>query len=503
MKIRSKHGAALRTRRGGALVLSLLAVVTVVVLSASFSQFTSAVANRQAQAVHRKRAFYMAEAGLTEAFSGLSCGKSGNVGSEEKPAAFGDGLFWVEATEIEPDVIRLESTGMVGTGSVELALVAERGTKSVASLGVFSSGLVRLNAGSLADAYDSSLGSYASQTDKSGAVLGSNAAIQLVGTALKPTTVKGDVTPGKQFSVQSLGTVKVTGASTPALAETTELPEVEVPELALGPAQVHASPYPLVIPAGSTGFQSLTVQGGSQVILQGPAKVVIGSLTLAASAELAFDTTQGAVELYVTDALELATGSLVTTSSKKPERVTIQVGGEMAQAAHLRSTGAFYGVVYSPESPVVLGSSFELFGALATKGLTLEGSAKLHFDKHLAALAVDSTLPVMLSWRLVELASYSTDLSSDPFDELGVDKNVLPAPAGAHADQDLAIDYYDASNVYHRYVGPESAFDWNVVKTVISATRDGRDVLFPRAPAVKTGTKKSPGVAPVIDGPMI
>src|SRR5687767_3777572 len=105
MKIHHKNVSRSRagSRRGSVLVLSLVAVATVVVFAASFSQFASSVANRQAQAVHRKRAFYMAEAGLAEAFAGFSCGKSGNVGTAEAPALLGDGVFWVEAVELEPD----------------------------------------------------------------------------------------------------------------------------------------------------------------------------------------------------------------------------------------------------------------------------------------------------------------------------------------------------------------------------------------------------------------
>src|SRR5262245_39371618 len=129
-RTRATGGAA--RRRGSALVLSLVAVGTVVVLAASFTQFASAVGNRQTQSLHKKRAFYMAEAGLAESFSAFSCGRSGNVGTEEAPAKLGDGLFWVEATELVPGIVKLESTGMVGTGRAVLSLVAKRGAIDVA-----------------------------------------------------------------------------------------------------------------------------------------------------------------------------------------------------------------------------------------------------------------------------------------------------------------------------------------------------------------------------------
>jgi hypothetical protein len=488
-------------RRGSALVLSLIAVTTVVVLSASFSQFASAVADRQAQSIDKKQAFYLAEAGLAESFGGFTCGKSGAVASEESPVVLGDGLFWVEATELMPGVFRLDATGMYGSGRARLSLVAQRGIDSVASLGVFAEGQVTVNPGSVIDAYDSTLGVYVDQADKSGAALGSNEAVNLSGSLLKPTTVQGDVTPGQGLTVNTLGSVTITGSTTPAL-ETTVLPAVALPALDLGAAQIHDSPYPLVIPAGSVGYQSLTVQAGSEVEIHGPAQVVLGALTLEAEAQLSFDTSQGPVRLYVTEAASLAASSVMRTSSTNPAEVSFQVPGETALPLAIRSSGPFHGLIYAPEAALLLGAGFEAFGAVVAETLSFEGAVQLHFDRNLAALALDEELPVMLTWQLLEVGNFAAP-GADPFDALGVSKNALLKPALAHADQALSIDYYDLSNVYHRYVGLESSFDWNVVKTVISATRDGEEVLIPYTTTPRLGTKKSPGVAPIVDGPMI
>lgn len=486
-------------RRGSALVLSLIAVATVVVLSASFSQFASAVADRQAQAIDKKQAFYLAEAGLTEAFAGFTCGKSGAVGGPEAPALLGDGLFWVEATELMPGIFRLDSTGMIGTGRARLSLVAQRGIDGVAALGVFSAGEVLLKAGSVIDAYDSTLGEYSGQADKSGAALGSNGTITVVGTELKPTTIQGDVTPGSDATVQVLGSVTISGSSSPALTST-ELPEIVVPPVTMGAAQTHASPYPLIVPPGKVGYEALTVAAGAEVVIHGPAQVVLGSLTLAETAQLTFDTSQGPVRLYVQESVDLATGSVMTTSSTNPAEVMFQVPAATEQPVALRSSGPFHGVIYAPETTLLFGAGFESFGAVVAQAMTFEGAARLHFDRNLAALAAEDVLPVMLSWRLDELGSLP---GSNPFDVLGVSKGALIKPSLAHVDQTLSIDYYDALDVYHQYVGLESEFDWSVVKTVIHATRDGVEVLFPRATTTKTGTRKAPGVLPIVDGPMI
>jgi len=497
---KSARGAG--KERGSALVLSLVAVGTVVVLAASFTQFASAVGNRQTQSVHKKRAFYLAEAGLAEAFAAFSCGRSGNVGSEEAPALLGEGVFWVEATELVPGIVRLESTGMVGAGRAVLSLVAQRGDIDVASLGVFSNGPLSLGAGSRVDAYDSSLGDYSTQLDKSGASLASNESITITGSILMPTTVEGDVTPGPEATVTTTGTVLVTGSQSRSF-ESIVLPEVDLPELPLEGAQDHASPYPLVLPPGKAGYAGLTVRSGAQAIVQGPAVLVLGSLLLESTAELVFDTSGGPIELYVTDSLVASARSLLTTAGADPSKVKIQVPGETAAPVQLRAQGAFHGVVYAPHAEVVLGASINYHGALVADALTLNGAAKLHFDKHLLELAGEKQLPIVLSWRLEELGTLEGGLSADPFAELGLDPATLPRPAAALEDQMLDIHYYDAVDVYHRYTGLESAFDWGVVKTVIEATRDGVDVLIPSANTLTGVIRKAPGVLPIIDGPMI
>ena len=121
-------------RRGGVLVLALVAVSSVAVMAACMLQMSMACMSRQRAAIESKQAFYLAEAGLTEAYLGLSIGKTGNVGRPDRPAVFGGGLFWVEATQQAPRRVRLESTAMFAGSRTVLAMLAERGEVSVAEV---------------------------------------------------------------------------------------------------------------------------------------------------------------------------------------------------------------------------------------------------------------------------------------------------------------------------------------------------------------------------------
>jgi hypothetical protein len=497
---RKEHEA----RRGGALVLSLAAVVGVLVLATTFTQIASSVSSRQAQAAHRKQAFYMAEAGLAEAYAALVCGRSGVVGSAEAPAGLGDGLFWVEveADAADPDLLSVTSTGMVGSGSATLSIVVRRGETPVAALGVFSGQALELPAGSTIDAYDSSKADYDSTTDHSGAQLGADGPITLGGTLLQPTTVDGDVTPGPEDVVTDTDFVTVTGSSDPAFSSTT-LPPVAVPELTLGDPIKHSSTYPLVLPSGRGAYSMLAVAAGSQVVVEGPAVLVLGDLVLAADSELVLDSASGAIQVYVTGDLDLASGSWLTVTATDPSQTVVQVATEQAEGDSplvVASQSEFHGVLYAPAATLQVGSGFEVFGSLVADALDFPRPVDLHFDTYLATAALAEQMPSLVSWWIVDLEN-EPSVASNPFDRLGVVEAALPRPADALEDQWLVIDYYDFSGVYHTYAGLESGFDWSLVKGVIEATRDGEEVVLLDG-NLRTGTAKSPGVAPIIDVPL-
>jgi hypothetical protein len=147
-------------RRGGALALALIVAVTVAAASAGILLVSSHFARRQSNAVHDQRAFYLAEAGLSEAYNALTIGKTGQIGSLEQPAASGEGFVWVDATEVGDGTVRLESTGVVGLGRASLALVVERVEQP---LGIFADKDLIIDAPILVDGYDSETAPYLEQ----------------------------------------------------------------------------------------------------------------------------------------------------------------------------------------------------------------------------------------------------------------------------------------------------------------------------------------------------
>ena len=59
-----------------------MVVMVIASLGAGLIQMHGAIKRRQMQRVDNKRALYIAEAGLSEAFIAVTHGKSGNVGNE-------------------------------------------------------------------------------------------------------------------------------------------------------------------------------------------------------------------------------------------------------------------------------------------------------------------------------------------------------------------------------------------------------------------------------------
>jgi hypothetical protein len=218
------------------LLLSLFAAGMVAALAACLLQLSGATLRRASAAIDVKRAFYLAEAGLAEAYSGLLIGKTGNVGTAERPAKLGRGLLWVEATSPDTDHVLLRSTGMCGLGRAVLALVAERGEESVASLGVFSQQPLSIPAGVTISGFDSAASPPPSTPLEPGqpaprpqtARLGSNGDIAIAGTKLKPTKIYADVSSGPRHTTSMSKDVLHVGKKE-ARTAVASLPPIEAP----------------------------------------------------------------------------------------------------------------------------------------------------------------------------------------------------------------------------------------------------------------------------------
>lgn len=498
------------SRRGSVMFAALAVVLTVTVLASCLLQISSVTSREQTQSIDSKRALYLAEAGLSEAWYGLKVGKSGNVGTAELPASYGDGLLWVEAEDIGEGRISLMSTGMVGSGRFSLSMVVEHENGSVGSMGFFADDSMEIGEGVLIDSYDSSAGTY---EDLVGGVLdpleglglldpignlvegvliggstsrvGSNGDIHVNGSPEATTVISGDVQPGPSGSVIFGEGVNITGSTAPA-SKPFDLPTVEVPTIvSKGDMTVGARGSLSQLPTGESAYDLLKVPTGRTLTIQGPTTLVVSRFQVDAGGSLVLNASQGPIEIFATSELTLADGSTVSCLHESPTELSLQVSasqwidrngdGELEPPANFQPRGAWLGTLYAPDSPIEISAATEVFGAIAAESLTLADGAKVHFDEALAAFSntPDGEL-VVTAWRVMDLPD--TELVKerrDPLLKLLADDVVVPLASQAHETIMFKIRFVTWSDETITWRGDEAKFDWLRVKTLLEVAREG------------------------------
>ena len=579
------HSRRLRSagpgRRGSAIVLALIVVVIVASLGAAYLQVATAISSRQTSEVENVKAFYLAEAGLAEAFQAVRIGRTGQVGSRFTPAVHGAGLLWVDALATGDEQVRLESTALVGSGRATLALVVE---PVEIPLGFFSDEDLLVDSVVLVDGFDSEEGTYqealppvsitidpsykfllvdpannllfyegsfyryhsidgetyyydhavsvqalsenvlyagtydiqwddfsdgddtfedieyegvlayfselpyldqssaestpgsgaSAPTTGSGGLLGSNGDVTFITPSGETATIYGDVIPGPEGSVSSSGSL-ITG-STDSRGTVVDLPEVDVPSVSLQAPIRHDEALPMLVSPGTSGYERIEVAQDAELVLRGPATIVIGTLVLEPGAVLTLDTRDGNVEVYITDGgMDLQPGSLVTTSGESPDETSFQVApietGADGAPVNLDATSQFHGMIYSPQTEVFVGSDFEVFGGIVARKLEIGPGARLHFDN---SGWEGTAIPRIVSWRIIEIPSEARSRKGDVYEVLGVDRSMGIELSQAHdlGAVEIEVDYLDHGGVERHYSGAEDLFDWDGVAEVVQVERD-------------------------------
>lgn len=472
-----------RARRGGALVAALLMVMAMAVLCTSLVQLSAARSRSRMDLSDEKRAFYLAEAGLSEGLYALRVGKNGNVGTPTEPAALGRGVFWVAAEDVGAGMTRLASTGLCGSGRASLELVVGRDLISVGSLGLFGDSSVAVGEDVLLDAFDSREGPYLPVGSRPRCKLMSNGDISIGLLSGEGVLVDGDVTPGPGGSLQMGDGVTVTGVTVPS-EQRAILPGVEVPQLTSTGDLTVPSRTIHSLPQGEQRYGRLVVSALSKLAVRGPATLVVESLEVEQGAWLSVDTTGGPVTIYATGHLDLQGGSNLECSNPDPASFALIVPAAPADRdgdgvpdspVRLESAGKLHGSIYAPRSEVAIPAGLELFGSVAAGQVLFRDGARVHFDSALVDIAgsVPGT-PRALAWAVAPLPDEPIVRKRlDPLLQLdlaGVDP-LAPIDAHEPVDYYLVLTFIDVNGVLQSYSGLESIFDWDRVRSVLTLAR--------------------------------
>jgi hypothetical protein len=352
------------------------------------------------------RSFYVAEAGMNEAFATLIAEGTDGLGGLTYPRPLGKGEYSVAITlgEDDPELldnrIRLRSIGSEGRASVGIEVIAWAVPNGNYLYAAFGDEGVLINSNALIDSFDSEDGPYGGMPPHGTlANVGSNQDIELSAN----TEVYGDVIPGPTGVLIDSAPQTVISGSTGSAAAPVVLDPITVPPIAssgpltvggaqsLGPGPVHRS--------------AITVQAGGTLTIVGPATLVVDDFSLNASGALIIDSASGPVEIYGTGDFELKSNSTVTTTSGQAKALAIFLTGDTdatpaAQIA-LQSNSEFTGTIYAPDADLVIESNFHLFGSVLAEQVEIASNAQLHFDEDL--LYLDGVLPEFeqLAWRLI------------------------------------------------------------------------------------------------------
>ena len=418
------------SRTGSAMPIALLCVLTVAGLSLAFLQVGLSSSRETALNRDNASALLLAEAGIVEGVTALRTGGSGNVATPALPATFGEGVLWVEATPLGGDATRLVSSAMCGKGRASLDVVVDLSQATISLLGVLSNKPLEIGPNAFADSYDSAVGKYSTQ--KQGGVAGDEITIQsnegiVTGTDAE---VNGNLRPGPGCTV-SLGPGSVVSGSMTPLPEPFALEEVPVPSIPLsGALSLNGSQ---TLSPGEYHFSSVDLKNGSTLTIEGPATVVIDGELNAGQCTLNLGTNGQPVEIYVRGDVTTIPQTTINTADDDASLVSLYLVGNAGQLAAIEAKSQFHGAIYGPRARVEIGTHFELYGAIAADQVELKNKARLHYDETLSNVNVGPPRLLSQAWIPAELGDDTfRNRRRDPFQLLGIPRELLPTPADSH-----------------------------------------------------------------------
>jgi len=382
-------------RRGAALLVALVLALAMAGLCTALLAVNLSTGRSRVQDQGGQRSFYAAEAGLSDAFMQLTegqlkvkAGETGWVGTPQEPVALGSSAYWVEVQPQGSRGFLLASTGLDGEDDVRLGLLLGKAPTGFFQWAAFGSDGVVLDSNSFIDSYDSALGTWESQVKggndfaKENGHVGSNGDILLKSN----TEIHGDARPGPGHILDDSAPGIYISGSTEPLEEPFPMPEITVPSATSKGKLVGATS--LTLGPGTIRYDSILMQGGTKLTIKGPAQVITADFTMKSNTELAFDTSEGKVELYSSRNFVLESNSKVTTSSVSAVDVTLLLSGnniskKPADVLQLGANADFVGAIYAPHAKFKLASNFNIYGSIMCQRLDLSSFGQIHFDEAL------------------------------------------------------------------------------------------------------------------------
>jgi hypothetical protein len=188
--------------------------------------------------------------------------------------------------------------------------------------------------------------------------------------------MKGDVMTNGKLKMSSGS--KINGDATAGSFDISSSSIVTGTKTLLSPA---VSFMDVKVPTGIPSLGDVRIRNGATLV--GPGSFKVRDLEIDDHATLFIDNSRGPVTLYVTGKFEMDDDSAVRVADGQPEHFAVYLPG--AQSVVLDGQrSSFRGVLYAPKATIGIKRG-DFYGAFVGKTVTIESSARVHYDSTLAS----------------------------------------------------------------------------------------------------------------------
>ncbi|MEI6862605.1 MAG: hypothetical protein WCL04_10190 [Verrucomicrobiota bacterium] len=412
------RSASRSSERGAALLAALCFATVLAVALGSYLTVCYRTLQMSARGVQSTRSVELAETGMEEALWALNKNDwSGWTLSGSTATKTLTGFTYDNNVTGDISLTVTSYNGTAGTRTVTVtgtthtpnsADISRTLTSSSAQAPLFvnavaatTSTVVFSSAGTL-DSYDSSLGTYASQTPTYSAIVSSSAPATTSATVtLVNAQVKGYVASLYSGGPSVSTSARVYGPSTPGTTK------IDTSRVSTSPYQpvftiktISGTGTTLVNPAldstTTIGNSSDTtpaiyycsgpdMRGTTKIVVDGPVRLVVSGnfyVGLNGGSPKIEVTTNGTLEVFAGNDIAIYGGG-IDNKTKDPSRLAVYSNNTLT-VPDMNTATAYYGVIYTPTGCFTVAGNSTIYGSVVAKKVSLTGSAPvIHYDLNL------------------------------------------------------------------------------------------------------------------------
>ena len=283
---------------------------------------------------------------------------------------------------------------------------------------VAASSTLSITNGGTVDSYNSSQGTYASQTPGYSAVLAggnkSGTAVTMVGTLVKgyvsaPPAADSPFAPLWSYDAGA----NLIGPSSSVTMDLTRVsPSPSIPQFVITDVSNNNNSFTLSVgtdstigQAGATTPQVFTIHSdlirtsSDKLTINGPVILnVMGGITIGSGSIVIRST--GSAEIHFSGALNIQSGGGIDNQTLDPKKL-ILIGTANSGSHNFSSATPYYGTIYMPKASLSVDTGVVIYGALSAQNITFSAEATVHYDISLRAATFGGVVTpfIIPEWR--------------------------------------------------------------------------------------------------------